>query len=84
LNQYSIKILLNKLKYHFQWTEFAAKDNFKEVRRRYIAYALGGPAAANINIKILTLLPNKRMIGRWILGDALDIGGYKRVFFALD
>jgi len=53
LNQYSIKILLNKLEYHFQWTEFAAKDNFKEARRRYIACALGGPAAANIDVEIL-------------------------------
>ena len=64
LNQHSIKILLDKLKYYFQWMEFAAKDNFKEIRRRYIAYALGGPVAANINIKILILLLNKRIIGR--------------------
>jgi len=44
--------------------EFATKDNFKEARRYYIARALGGLVAANINIKILTLLPNKRIIGR--------------------
>ena len=44
--------------------EFATKDNFKEARRRYIACALGRLAAANINVKILTLLPNKRTIGR--------------------
>ena len=84
LNQYSIKILLDKLKYHFQWTEFATKDNFKEARRRYIARALGGPAAANINIEMPTLLPNKRIIGRWTLGDALGVGGYGRVFFTSD
>jgi len=64
--------------------EFAAKDNFKEARRRYIARALSGPAAVNINVKMLTLLPNKRTIGRWTLGDALGTGGYRRVFFALD
>ena len=64
--------------------EFATKDNFKETRRRYIARALGRLVAANINIKILTLLPNKRIIGRQILGDALGAGGYRRVFFALD
>ncbi|OCK98014.1 uncharacterized protein K441DRAFT_545755, partial [Cenococcum geophilum 1.58] len=66
------------------WTEFAAKDNFKEVRRRYIARALSGPVAANINIKMPTLLPNKRTMGRWILGDVLGAGSYGRVFFALD
>jgi hypothetical protein len=49
-----------------------------------MACALSRLVAANINIKILTLLPNKRTIGRWILGDALGAGGYKRVFFALD
>ena len=64
--------------------EFATKDNFKEARRRYMARALSGPVAANINIKILTLLPNKRIMGRQILGDALDAGGYKRVFFTLN
>ena len=64
--------------------EFAAKDNFKEIYRHYIARAFGGLVATNINIKMLTLLPNKRMIGRWILKDALNVGGYGRVFFALD
>jgi hypothetical protein len=44
--------------------EFATKDNFKEARRYYIARALSRPAAANINIKILTPLLNKRIIGR--------------------
>jgi len=44
--------------------EFAAKDNFKEARRRYIARALGGPAAININIKMPTPLPNKRIMGK--------------------
>jgi hypothetical protein len=64
--------------------EFATKDNFKEARRRYIARALGRPVAANIDIKMLTPLPNKRIIGRWTLGDTLGVGGYRRVFFALD
>ena len=49
-----------------------------------MARALGGPVAANIDIKMPTLLPNKRTIGRWTLGDALGAGGYGRVFFALD
>ena len=84
MNQHSMKILLNKLEYHFQWTEFAAKDNFKEARRRYMARALGGPAAANIDVEMPTPLPNKRTMGRWTLGDALGAGGYGRVFFASD
>jgi len=49
-----------------------------------MAYALGGPVAANINVKILTLLFNKRTIGRWILGDILSAGSHGRVFFTLD
>ena len=84
LNQYSIKILLDKLKYHFQQTEFAAKDNFKEMCRYYMAHTLSGPAAANINIKILTPLPNKRIMGRQTLGDVLGAGGHRRVFFISD
>ena len=64
--------------------EFAAKDNFKEACRCYIAHALGRPMAININIKIPTPLPNKRMIGRWILRDTLGVNSYKKVFFALD
>ena len=64
--------------------EFAAKDNFKEVCRCYMARALSRPAATNINIKIPTPLPNKRIMGRWILGDALSVGGYRRVFFTLN
>ena len=49
-----------------------------------MARALGGPAAINIDIEILTPLPNRRIIGRWTLGDALGVSSYKRVFFALD
>ena len=73
LNQYSIKILFNKLKYHFQWMEFVTKDNFKKVYRCYIVYTLSGLVAANINIKILTLFPNKKTMGRQILGNTLGI-----------
>ena len=64
--------------------EFAAKDNFKEVCRRYIAYALSGPAAVNINIKMPTPLPNKRIISRWTLKDTLGVGGYGKIFFTLN
>jgi len=40
--------------------------------------------AANINIKMPTPLPNKRIMGKWTLGDTLGAGGYGRVFFTLD
>ncbi|KAK3385780.1 kinase-like domain-containing protein [Podospora didyma] len=84
LNQHSMKIQLGKLEYHFQWTEFAAKDDFTVARRRYVARALGGPPAASIDVEMPTPLPNKRTMGRWTLGDALGAGGHGRVFFASD
>jgi len=31
-----------------------------------------------------TPLPNKRIMGKWTLGDALSAGGYRRVFFTSD
>ncbi|KAI1420108.1 kinase-like domain-containing protein [Xylaria sp. FL1777] len=84
LNQHSMKILLDKLEYNFQWTGFAARDDFKEERRLYVARALGGPAAADVDVEMPTPLPNKRTMGRWTLGDALGAGGHGRVFFASD
>ncbi|KAK3349739.1 kinase-like domain-containing protein [Lasiosphaeria hispida] len=76
--------LAGKLEYCFQWTEFAAKDEFMERRRRYVAGALGGPPPANIDFEMPTPLPNKRVMGNWTLGDALGAGGHGRVFFASD
>jgi hypothetical protein len=84
LNQHSMTILLDKLEYHFQWTEYAAKDDFKKERRRYVARTLGGRVAVNIDVEMPTPLPNKRTMGRWTLGDALGAGGTGRVFFASD
>jgi hypothetical protein len=52
LNQNSIKILLDKLGYQFQWTKFAAEDNFKEERRRYVSRALDGSATANVDVEM--------------------------------
>ncbi|KAF2812792.1 kinase-like protein [Mytilinidion resinicola] len=82
LNQHSMNILLDKLEYHFQWEEFAAEDDFKKERGRYVARALGRPA--NIDVEMPTPLPNKRTMGSWTLGDALGAGGHGRVFFASD
>lgn len=79
LNQHSMKIQLNKLEYDFQWSEFAAKDDFKQERRRYMSRALGGSQFAAIDMP--TPLPNRRTMGKWTLGDALGTGGQGRVFF---
>ncbi|KAF2969142.1 hypothetical protein GQX73_g4381 [Xylaria multiplex] len=84
LNQHSMKILCDKLEYNFQWTEFAAKHDFKEARKRYMARTFGELAAANMDIEMPTPLPNNRTIGRWTLGEALGKGGQGRVFFASD
>ncbi|KAK2731287.1 hypothetical protein FQN57_003533 [Myotisia sp. PD_48] len=82
LNQYSMKILFDKLEYHFQWTEFAASDHFKERRGNYVATYFNGPTIADFEMP--TPLPNKRTIGRWTLGGALGAGAQGRVFFASD
>ena len=84
LNQYSMKILLDKLEYQFQWTEFAAKDEFRSERRQYVTRTLRRPMDADTEFEMPTPLRNKRTIGRWTLGDALGAGGHGRVFFASD
>ncbi|KAL9014351.1 MAG: hypothetical protein Q9173_001000 [Seirophora scorigena] len=80
LNQHSMKIRLDKLEYHFQWTGFAATDDFKKERNRYVTGILGGPRFVDIDIP--TPLPNTRTIGGWTLGNPLGVGGHSRVCFA--
>ncbi|KAL8905547.1 MAG: hypothetical protein Q9207_002573 [Kuettlingeria erythrocarpa] len=80
LNQHSMKIRLDKLEYDFKWTEFAATDDFKKDRNRYVTSVLGGPQFVDVDIP--TPLPNTRTIGGWTLGDPLGVGGHSRVFFA--
>lgn len=82
LNQHSMKIQLDKLEYHFQWTEYAAKDDFMTERSGYVSLLPRGQPSATIEMP--TPLPNKRTIGRWTLGGALGAGGHGRVFFASD
>ncbi|KAJ2981301.1 hypothetical protein NUW58_g6722 [Xylaria curta] len=79
LNQHSMKIQLDKLEYTFQWTEYAATQNFIEERGRYVT-TLGGPAKVDVDMP--TPLPNRTTIGTWTLGDPLGAGGQGRVFFA--
>jgi hypothetical protein len=84
LNQHKMKIQLDKLEYHFQWTTFAATDNFKIERKRYVDRISGGISPPYIDVEMPTPLPSRRTIGKWTLGDALGVGGQGRVFFASD
>jgi hypothetical protein len=83
LNQHSMKIQIDRLEYHLQWTDYAADKEFMNKRRGYIASSLGGPLA-NIDFEMPTPLPIRRTMGRWTLGRALGAGGHGRVFFASD
>ncbi|KAF9729841.1 hypothetical protein PMIN01_11774 [Paraphaeosphaeria minitans] len=84
LNQHKMKIQLDKLEYHFEWTKFAATDNFTAERKHYVDRIFGGVSPPYIDVEMPTPLLNKRMIGKWTLGDALGAGGQGRVFFASD
>jgi hypothetical protein len=85
LNQYVMKIQLDKLVYNFQWTEYASTEHFRLRRRNYVVRTLhGGQQAANIDVEMPTPLPNRRTMGKWTLGGALGAGGNGRVFFASD
>ena len=80
LNQYSMNIRLDKLEYTFQWTDYAATEDFMEERSQYVIDTLGGPSTVDVDMP--TPLPNRRTMGRWTLGDALGAGGHGRVFLA--
>ena len=80
LNQHSMNVRLDKLEYLFEWTEFAATDEFKKARSGYVISNLGGPPIVDIDMP--TPLPNRRTMGKWTLGDALGKGGQGRVHLA--
>ncbi|KAI0453499.1 kinase-like domain-containing protein [Xylaria acuta] len=80
LNQHSMNIRFDKLEYTFQWTDYAATEDFMKKRSKYVTSTLGGPLEVDVDLP--TPLPNRRMIGRWTLGEALGAGGHGRVFFA--
>ncbi len=77
-----MKIQFDKLEYDFQWMEFAATDEFKPMRRRYVTSILRGPQFAAIDMP--TPVITKRTMGKWTLGNALGIGIQGRVFFGSD
>ncbi|KAI0965883.1 kinase-like domain-containing protein [Xylaria arbuscula] len=85
LNQHIMKIQVEKFEYNFQWTEYAATDDFTLERRRYInRHFYSNQQGANIDIEMPTPLPDRRTMGKWTLGGALGAGGTGRVFFASD
>ncbi|KAL8647821.1 MAG: hypothetical protein Q9210_005333 [Variospora velana] len=77
LNQHSMNIRLDKLEYTFQWTDYAATEDFIGERSQYVTATLGGPLEVDFDMP--TPLPNRRTMGRWTLGDALGAGGHGRV-----
>ncbi|MCJ1466001.1 hypothetical protein MMC07_004620 [Pseudocyphellaria aurata] len=77
LNQHSMIIRLDKLEYTFQWTDYAATKGFIIDRSRYVTQSLGGPLQVDFDMP--TPLPNRRMMGRWTLGEALGAGAVGRV-----
>lgn len=48
LNQHSMNIWLDKLEYTFQWTDYAATENFMEERSQYVINSLGGPLEVDV------------------------------------
>ena len=79
LNQHSMNIRLDKLEYTFQWTEYAATNDFIAERNEYVISSLNGPLEVDIDMP--TPLPSKRVIGKWTMGDPLGAGVNGRVFF---
>ncbi|KAM3065428.1 hypothetical protein ACMFMG_011451 [Clarireedia jacksonii] len=85
LNQYVMKIRLDKLAYDFQWTEYASTEDFRIDRRTYVEKALhAGQQTADVNVEMPTPLCSMRTMGKWTLGGVLGAGGNGRVFFASD
>ena len=80
LNQHSMNVWMDKLEYTFQWTDYAATEDFMEERSLYVTRTLGGPLEVDVDMP--TPLPNRRIMGRWTMGDPLGAGGHGRVFLA--
>lgn len=62
-------IWFDKLQYIFQWTGFAATEEFKDIRPNYVASAIG--ASLDVDIDMPPPLINIRTIGKWTLGDPI-------------
>ena len=80
LNQHSMIIRFDKLEYTFQWTGYAATEEFILDRTDYVTKDLDGPVQVDIDMP--TPLPNRRTMGKWTLGKALGTGAFGKVFLA--
>ncbi|KAB5515675.1 hypothetical protein GE09DRAFT_1231204 [Coniochaeta sp. 2T2.1] len=80
LNQYSMKIEFDKLKYVFQYTDWAATPAFRRERDNYMTDTRNGPQA--IDFEMPTPSRSVRTIGEWTLSAPLGRGGMGRVFLA--
>lgn len=75
-----MKIEFDKLKYVFQYTDWAMTPAFRRERDGYMTNARNGPQA--INFEMPTPSPSVRTIGEWTLSKPLGRGGMGRVFLA--
>jgi serine/threonine protein kinase len=78
INQQSMRIRFNKLKYTFQYTDYAGTQEFKTERNTYLTGGLKAPRL--VDSKMPTPLASIRTIGPWTLADPLGRGGVGRVF----
>lgn len=78
LNQHSVGILFDKLQYIFQWTDFAATEEFKDICIKYVASTIG--ASLNVDIDTPAPLINSRIIDKSALRDPLDKCGQGKAF----
>lgn len=72
-------ILFDKLQYIFQWTGFAATEEFKDICIKYVDSTIG--ASLNVDIDTPAPLINSRTIDKSALRDPLDKGGQGKAFF---
>ena len=80
LNQHCMRIRLGSLEYAFEYTDYAATDEFILRRRDYIVKWLNGPATTCFDMP--TPRREVRTTGRWTLAHPLGKGIEGRVFLA--
>lgn len=80
LNQHGMRIRLGSLEYAFEYTDYAATDEFLLRRRDYIAKWMNGPATTCFDMP--TPRREVRTTGRWTLAHPLGKGIEGRVFLA--
>ncbi|KAI1272140.1 kinase-like domain-containing protein [Xylaria sp. FL0933] len=71
LNQHSITMFFDGLEYEFRWTDYAKMENFLNERKQYMSEHLGTPR--DVDYETPTPRPNSLSLGKWTLGDSIDI-----------